>query len=48
MGESGLRICTVLIYLKAPIEGGETSFPTINLTIPIGINFISKYCPEVY
>ena len=36
MGESGLRICTVLIYLRAPIEGGETSFPNINLTIPIG------------
>lgn len=35
-GSAGTRIATVLIYLGAPEEGGETSFPLIGLDVPVG------------
>lgn len=35
IGNSGQRTATILTYLEAPIEGGETSFPAINMTIPV-------------
>ena len=53
MGYPGARICTVLIYLRAPQAGGETEFPNIGLTVPIGMysfvtgSFVAQVCVYV-
>lgn len=32
---SSQRICTVIVYLRAPEEGGETIFPNTELSVPV-------------
>eukprot|EP01126_Amoeba_proteus_P065444 TRINITY_DN930_c0_g1_i2.p1 TRINITY_DN930_c0_g1~~TRINITY_DN930_c0_g1_i2.p1 ORF type:complete len:218 (-),score=49.91 TRINITY_DN930_c0_g1_i2:96-749(-) len=31
------RVCTVIIYLGEPEEGGETTFPLVNLNVPVQV-----------
>ena len=32
---SGQRTATVLMYIEAPLAGGETYFPAVNITEPV-------------
>jgi prolyl 4-hydroxylase len=34
IGEAGHRVCTVLLYLNTPEEGGGTVFPDVGMTVP--------------